>query len=270
MDLIKYSFGTSEVRTVLIDGEPWFVAMDVARILGYADTEKMTRRLDGDEMQKVKPPVLGDLVNWRGGNDMTIISESGIYNAIMGSSKPEAKSFKRWVTSEVLPSIRKTGQYRSIAKSLPQTYGELVVEYGKSLVEGDRKQALLEEQKPMVESYHSLISACGNLSMGEAAKTITEATEYYIGRNILLRILRYKAVLDEHNIPYQKFVNSGYFHVVATNPNGIGVIKTTLVTPRGLDYIRLLIVNMGEGEMAKAAGSPAVLKAITKMAAYSN
>lgn len=88
------------------NGEPWFIAMDVARHLDYSDTEALTRRLDADEKQTRQ--VVG--FNQRG---ITLISESGLYSAILGSTKPEAQRFKKWVTSEVLPSIRKTGGYRA-------------------------------------------------------------------------------------------------------------------------------------------------------------
>jgi len=98
------------VRVVMIDGEPWFVAKDVAEALGYSETSKMMRRLDEDEFRKIASPDLG------GANSMAreflIINESGLYNAILGSHKPEAKRFKKWVTSKVLPSIRKKKEYK--------------------------------------------------------------------------------------------------------------------------------------------------------------
>lgn len=104
-----FAFDSAAVRTIMIDGEPWFVAKDVAEILGYSETEKMTRRLDEDEIQKIASPELG------GANSMarefTIINESGLYASVLGSNKPEAKTFKKWVTSELLPSIRKHGAY---------------------------------------------------------------------------------------------------------------------------------------------------------------
>ena len=95
------SFG---VRGGLIDGEPYFVAMDIAKALDYSDTEAMTRRLEDDEVQTLQVVGFGN----RGVN---FINESGLYNAIIGSKKQEAKQFKKWVTSEVLPSIRKHGMY---------------------------------------------------------------------------------------------------------------------------------------------------------------
>jgi prophage antirepressor-like protein len=96
-----------QIRThIKDDGEPWFVAKDVADILGYSDTEAMTRRLDSDEKMTYKLSGIS-----KTNPVATLISESGFYNAVIGSNKPEAKAFRKWVTSEVLPSIRKTGKY---------------------------------------------------------------------------------------------------------------------------------------------------------------
>jgi len=99
------------VRIMEKDGEPWFMAKDVAAILGYSETAVMNRRLDDDE--KTSLQILQDGSNYT--TNVTYINESGLYNAILGSTKAEARSFKKWVTREVLPSIRKTGAYLSPA-----------------------------------------------------------------------------------------------------------------------------------------------------------
>lgn len=111
--LNEFDFDGYAVRTMTDDdSEVWFVAKDVADILGYAKTNNMTERLDDDEKRMLYIPVSQ--------TNQTLINESGLYNAVMGSQKEEAKRFKRWVTSEVLPSIRKTGGY----SVTPQTYSE--------------------------------------------------------------------------------------------------------------------------------------------------
>lgn len=97
------------LRGFLRDGEPWFVAGDVAGALDYSEAKDMTRNLDDDEKGRQIVPTLG------GDQEMTVINESGLYSAILKSRKPEAKAFKKWVTSEVLPSIRKTGSYTAPA-----------------------------------------------------------------------------------------------------------------------------------------------------------
>jgi prophage antirepressor-like protein len=104
--LIPFSFESREIRVVMLEQSPWWIAMDVAGVLEYSDTEAMTRRLDDDEVRNLQIVGFG-----HGGRGVTVINESGLYSAILGSRKPDAKKFKKWVTSEVLPSIRKTGSY---------------------------------------------------------------------------------------------------------------------------------------------------------------
>lgn len=104
-DIIKFQFEKHDVQVITDDqGEPWFVAKEISAVLDYSDAEAMTRRLDDDEKQNRQ------IVGF-GPRGITIINESGLYSAILGSAKPEAKPFKRWVTHDVLPAIRKTGSY---------------------------------------------------------------------------------------------------------------------------------------------------------------
>lgn len=104
-DLIPFSFDAREIRLIDRSGEIWFVATDVAEVLGYRNAPDMTRNLDDDEKgtQIMRTP--------GGDQELSIISESGLYAAILKSRKPEAKRFRKWVTSEVLPAIRQTGHY---------------------------------------------------------------------------------------------------------------------------------------------------------------
>lgn len=101
-----FEYQNNKVRTVDMDGSPWFVLKDVCEVLGLGNSRMVSDRLDEDEKGVSKIDTLGGVQN------VTIISESGLYNVILRSDKPEAKPFRKWVTSEVLPSIRKTGGYR--------------------------------------------------------------------------------------------------------------------------------------------------------------
>lgn len=103
--LISYQFDDEPVRVVMVAGDPWFVANDVAKVLGYRDAEKLTRNLDDDEKGTHNMGTLGGL------QDVAIISESGLYSGIFKSRRPEAQRFRKWVTSEVLPELRRTGRY---------------------------------------------------------------------------------------------------------------------------------------------------------------
>ena len=121
-----------KIRTTFIDDELYFIAKDVADILEYSDTNAMTRRLDGDESISVK--MSGMNMN------SILLNESGLYSAILGSNKPQSKVFKKWITSEVLPSIRKTGGY--ILNKQPQTYLEAI----EALVVKEKERVALEEK----------------------------------------------------------------------------------------------------------------------------
>ncbi|KST90145.1 Phage antirepressor protein [Lactococcus lactis subsp. lactis] len=109
-ELQNFNFNNLPVRTVLIDDEPWFVGKDVADILEYSDTQAMTRRLDFEDIKSYTDKSSGQ------GRQVKIINESGLYEAIIGSKKKEVKPFKRWITHEVLPAIRKHGAYMTDAK----------------------------------------------------------------------------------------------------------------------------------------------------------
>ena len=107
-ELQLFNYHNNEVRTVMQNGEPWFVLKDVCSVLGVVDHKSVVRRLDDDEKGVAQILPLGG----KGGQqETTIINESGLYNVILRSDKPEAKPFRKWVTSDVLPSIRKTGAY---------------------------------------------------------------------------------------------------------------------------------------------------------------
>lgn len=127
--VIPFQFDTREVRTMLIDDQPWFVAADVAAALGYQAAPQMTRNLDEDErgMQNVHTPSR----NQHGAfgtveQEMLVINESGLYSAILRSRKAEAKRFKKWITAEVLPAIRRTGQYHDSSNKMATLIGETI------------------------------------------------------------------------------------------------------------------------------------------------
>jgi len=121
MNISVYSFTPSlQARAVMRDGEPWFVAADVCAALDYSDTSMTVRRLDEDERGT------SSICTPFGDQQMLVINEAGLYSLILGSRKPEAKAFKKWVTSEVLPSIRKTGSYGQHVPNLTHSYTDAV------------------------------------------------------------------------------------------------------------------------------------------------
>lgn len=138
-------FGT--VRTVVVDGEPWFVGKDVAESLGYSNTrDALAKRVDEEDKGVANCDTLG------GNQNLTIINESGVYALIFGSKLPNAKKFKHWVTSEVLPSIRKTGSY-----NLPGTYKEALQQLLIQVEENERLALENSEMKPKAEYFDDLV-----------------------------------------------------------------------------------------------------------------
>lgn len=130
-DLIIKHFGSKDIRIIDKDGNPWFVAKDVCSVLGFDNPSDATKYLDSDEKTLISNPT------GTGGSKTTIINESGLYSLILKSRKKEAKEFKKWVTSEVLPSIRKTGQYsdtwiveRAKSKSVRNGFTSTLKEHG--------------------------------------------------------------------------------------------------------------------------------------------
>jgi prophage antirepressor-like protein len=132
MELTVFNYKTNKIRTIMKNGEPWFVLKDVCDVLELSNPSVVASRLDEDEKEKIDPkPDLGS----RSNELITIISESGLYSVILRSDKPEAKQFKKWITSEVLPSIRKTGAYIKT----PLTYIQAL----EALIETEREKERL-------------------------------------------------------------------------------------------------------------------------------
>lgn len=263
-----FNYKDNDVRTIIIDGELWFVAMDVAAVLGYSETSAMTRSIDSEDIRKAKPANFAGLS--KGNNLVTLINEPGLYSAVLGSSLPGARDFKRWVVKVVLPSIRKTGQYSHTPQIVnadhlvPKTRAELIYEWGKALVELEQKKEIIVAQQPMIATYEAVMSATDGIPIAHVAKTIKEFPVLKIGRNILIRIMRYLKILDRNNVPYQEYMNRGYFYVVTSNPNEIGLTNSTFVMARGIEFIRDTVLSMTDVEIGKASESEAVVKALAK------
>lgn len=241
-----------QVRTVLKDDNVWFVAKDIAEILGYQKLDAMYRLLEEDEQQTINPqgfPQLNGIVLEPNPNVfvMKLINESGLYNAVFSSTKPTAKKFKKWVTSEVLPAIRKTGGYvaenRAIdfvnnwLPSLDETSKNAIA----SVLEENRKLVLkIEQDKPLVEFAETISISSDSIDIGTFAKIIKDEN-INLGRNKLFEWLRNNKYLMKDNEPYQKYINEKYFQVeeyTANTPYGTKLCKKTVVT--GLGQIKLV------------------------------
>ena len=219
-----------QVRTVEINNEPYFVGKDVVDILGYQNGSRdINAHVDEEDRLKYQISTAGQL------REQTIINESGLYALILSSKLPTAKKFKHWVTHEVLPSIRKTGSYGKPA--LPQTYQEALRELADKCDVIEQQKLELTAAKPKVDFYDQVRESEHTLSMNDAAKLLGIKG---LGRNKLFEQLRSRGILDESNVPYQRFLNSGHFEVIEKpyEYNGmVGITKVTRVTQKGLQWM---------------------------------
>lgn len=221
-----------EVRTVIREGQPWFVAADVCRVLEIDPTA--TRRLDEDEKDTLR------LTQGTSGNpNVTIVNEPGLYVLVLGSRKPEAKAFKRWITHEVIPAIRKTGAY---GLTLPQDYPSAL----RALADSYERENALQEQNAALLPKANFADAVSNsvnlVPMAELSAYLYK-NGVKIGRNKLMERLREEGFLYRdgygHNLPTQKSKDLGLLDVKQGHYlNGSESIATTTtyVTGKGKEY----------------------------------
>lgn len=224
------------VRTVEVNGEPYFVATDICNALNLSNTTVALDRLDADEKSKLNLGLSGGATN--------CVNECGLYTLIMASRKPTAKEFKRWVTHEVLPSIRKHGAYmteQTIEKAL--TSPDFLIELATKLKEEQEKRKQLEvkvaQDKPLVDFATQVSKSSDLIDIAQMAK-LAQDENINIGRNKLFEWLREKKILMNNNNPYQRFVDQGFFQlkeVTKNTPYGDKIFLKTLVTGKGQIYI---------------------------------
>lgn len=234
-------FGT--IRTLTEDGEPWFVATDIAKALGYGHTPHMTRRLDLDEkgVRSVDTP--------GGKQSLTVISEAGLYGAVLGSKIPEAKAFKRWVTHEVLPAIRRDGGY--MAAKPDETPEEIMARALRIADETMRRQkerieslsSANAEMRPKALFADAVAASESTCLVGELAKMLRQ-NGVEIGQNRLFDWLRERGYLGKggsnRNVPTQASMDMGLFRIketAVTHSDGrVTINRTPKVTGKGQVY----------------------------------
>ena len=226
-----------KVRTLMIDNEPWFVGKDVAEVLGYTNPSKaLSDHVDTeDKLNNETLLSLGQRGGW-------LINESGLYSLILSSKLPTAKKFKRWVTSEVLPAIRKTGSYNLPDFNNP---AEAARAWAKEYEEKQKALAQVTEMKPKAEFYDDVTGSTDTIDIGSVAKVLNIPN---MGRNKLFSFLRESKILNKRNEPYQEYVDKGYFRQIETSweHNGTTHINLkTVVFQKGVDYIRQLVLKKG-------------------------
>ena len=242
------------IRTIEKDGEPWFVGKDVAAALGYKEPTKAAReKVDDDDkgVSKIDTP--------SGIQEMTIINESGLYSLVLSSKLPTAKKFKRWVTNEVFPSIRKHGAYmtpETLEKVLlsPDTLMQLAQNLKDEQEKRKALEAQIESQKPAVLFTGAVETSKTSILIGELAKMLKQ-NGINIGQNRLFAWMREKGYLikrkgTDYNMPTQRSMDMGLFEIKETtinNPDGsIKISKTPKVTGKGQVYFINLFLNKEE------------------------
>lgn len=226
-----------EVRTVTIDNEPWFVGKDVAEALGYSDTNKAVAMHVENEDKKLNDKTSSSF----GQRGATLINESGLYALIFGSKLESAKRFKHWVTSEVLPTIRKTGGYQMQAPQGKELLALAVLEAQKTIEE---RTAQIEEMKPHAVLGHAITTANTSILVGDLAK-ILKQNGIEIGAKRLFQWMRENGYLikrkgTDWNLPTQRSMEMELFEIkesVHIDGNGCNKItRTPKVTGKGQEY----------------------------------
>lgn len=222
------------VRTITKDNEPMFCLADVCKALDITNAGNVKQRLSEKGIHNADTPTKGGMQN------MVFINESNLYKVIFQSRKPSAEKFTDWVTEEVIPSIRKNGGY--IANQEQMTPEQIVANaliVAQNII--SQKDRQIEEMKPKAEFFDAVADSKTAISMNEVAKVLN--IKGY-GRNNLFEFLRENKVLDRWNVPYQKYVDNGWFRVIEQHyqKNGEPVVTTkTLVYQNGVDGIRKMI-----------------------------
>lgn len=249
-NLQLFNFEGNEVRTLKINDEPYFVGNDVAKILGYSNYRKAVFEHVDDEDK------LRTQIRYAGQNrEVTVINESGLYSLILSSKMPNAKRFKRWVTSEVLPAIRKHGAYMTDEKAFDVVNNKdgLASLLQQAADQLRAKDIQIEKMKPKALFADSVATSKTTILVGELAK-ILRGNGINIGANRLFEWLREHGYLiqrkgSDWNMPTQRAMNQGLFEIKETTINhsngSISISKTPKVTGKGQQYfVNLFLKSM--------------------------
>ena len=252
-----WNYESSEIRTVQVNGEPWFVLADVCKVLELSSPHKVADRLENDERNQI--PVTDSLGRYQ---NTAIINESGLYTVILRSDKPQAKPFRKWVTSVVLPSIRKHGAYmteQTLERAL--TSPDFLIELATQLkTEQEQRRRLettvaaqskqMEQDKPKVLFADSVAASSSSILIGELAKLIKQ-NGVDMGQRRLFAWMRENGYLikrcgSEYNLPTQRSMERGLMEIKETSVIHSGyttISKTPKVTGKGQVYFINLLVG---------------------------
>lgn len=226
-----------QIRTIEVDGKPYFAASDVATALGYSNVRDAVIR-------HCKGVVKCDTPTNSGIQSINFIPEGDIYRLIAKSQLPSAEKFESWVFDEVIPSIRKNGGYITNQENMtPEQIVANALIVAQNIIADRDKQ--IAEMKPKVEFFDAVTDSKDAISMADVAKVLN----FGKGRNTLFKILRKEKILMKDNRPYQEYVDRGFFRVVEQKFDKgygeVGINIKTLVFQKGVDYIRRILEKNG-------------------------
>jgi anti-repressor protein len=233
-NIIPFQFESSNIRVIEQDGDPWFVAKDVATLLGYKRTrDAIAQHCKG----AVKHRILSD----GGMQNTNIIPERDVFRLIMCSKLPAAQRFEEWVVGEVLPSIRRKGSYSMPSQEVkaPTTLKEALEVALRIEEQRERLEVKVKEDAPKVEFHDRVAQPLNTMTVAVAAKTLGT------GRNKLYEFLRYQGWVQKNNEPYQHKINQGLLNVKVSDyihpkTGEVAIATTTLVTGKGLERLQKL------------------------------
>ena len=239
-----------EIRTIIKDDtNVLFCLKDICQILDIGNVGDVKARLDSSDVDTVDVGINTGLAiqNFK----MIFINESGLYDCVLDSRKPNARKFRKWVTSEVLPSIRKHGIYatdNTIENILnnPDFGIQLLTKLKEERERNKELQQRVIEMKPKEDFYDAVTQSNETCDFAQAAKILNFKG---IGRNKLFEILRDKEILRPNNQPYQKYVDSGWFKVVEVSSvdryGDLRLFYKTVIYQKGLDKISKILLDLG-------------------------
>lgn len=235
-DIQLFAFKNKRIRTLIFNNEPWFIGKDVADILGYSNPrDALSKHVDDEDKNSV---AIRD--GNKGNPNQTIINESGVYGLIFSSKLPDAKSFKRWVTTEVLPQIRVSGSYQKKELTGEELMAKAFIE-AKSIMERQSKE--ITEMKPKALFADTVAASKSSILVGQEAKLINQSG-YPIGQNRFFAWLRANGYLcsrgADYSMPTQKSREMNLIEIrirTVTNPDGsVRETKTPVITGKGQIY----------------------------------
>lgn len=242
-----FEYQNSKVRTVDMDGEAWFVLKDVCAVLGISNNRMAADRLDDDEKGVSLIDTLG------GKQEMVIVNESGLYHVILRSDKPEAAPFRRWVTNDVLPAIRKTGSYNAPQLTRSQLLATALIAAHEELEEKDKQ---IETMKPKALFADAVSASKKSILVGELAKLLSQ-NGINIGQNRLFDWMRKNSYLikdpkrSDYNLPTQRSMEMGLFEIKETtiqHSDHVSINRTPKVTGKGQVYFVNLFLKSEKQE----------------------